>query len=255
MTCRDMNIYLDRAGDSLLPAEAQEHLRQCSRCRNLCARIRPMQQAIERGQLASSGIPSEILDELKPVRPMPPEPVLTLLYLIPIAIALAVGVTMWGIGGWRAQTAATRVALFGAICVSAGLAGYALSREMIPGSRRSILVKPAAAIATLVFVAVVGMSFHHQYDIDLSRASRGCFLRGLEIAALTLVLGLVMTRRGAWLDRAAGIRIVGILAACSALLVLTTYCPVLNAAHVFGSHLAAVAVTIAGSWLLGRTLR
>ena len=255
MTCLDMNAYLDLAGLAPLPVEAQAHLAQCSRCRDLHARIRPMPPSIDRGQFAPSGIPREILDELKPVRPMPPEPVLTLLYLIPVAIALAVGVTMWGIGGWEAQTAATRVALFGAICVSAGLAGYALSREMIPGSRRSIPVKPAAAVATLVFVVVVGMSFHHQYDIDFVRAARGCFLRGLEIAALTFVLGLAITKRGAWLDRAAGVRIVGILAACSALLVLTTYCPVLNAAHVFGSHLAAGAVTIGGSWLVGRTLR
>src|SRR6185437_7042861 len=250
-----MNIYLDRTGDSLLPAEAQEHLTRCSRCRNLYIRMGPMRQLTERGHLASSGIPPEILDDLKPVRPVPPGPVLALLYLIPVVIALALGVWMWGAGGWQAQAAVTRVALFGAICAAAALAGYSLSREMIPGSRRRIAVRPAAAVAVLVFVGVVAISFHRQYNIDLASISESCFLRGLEIAALTFLLGLGIARHGAWLDRAAAVRIIGLLAASSALLVLTTYCPVLNAAHVFGSHLAAVTVVIAASWLLGRVVR
>jgi len=253
MTCRDMNTYLDRVGDAPLPAEAAEHLTQCSRCRNLYLRMRPAPPATKRGQLAPLGIPLGILDDLKPVRPVPPGPVLVLLCLIPAAVAFAAGVAMWGTGGWQAQTASTRVALFGAICVSGWLAAYALSREMIPGSRRSIAVKPAAAVAALVFVAVVGIGFHRQYD--LASISGSCFLRGLAISALTFVLGLGIARRGAWLERAAGLRIIGALAACSSLLVLTTYCPVLSAAHVFGSHLGAVAVTIAASWLLGRALR
>lgn len=255
MTCRDMNPYLDGTADAPLPVEVAQHLAQCSRCRILYNQLRPGRRAIGASQLAPSGVPREILDDLKPVRPMLPGPALALIYLLPVAIALILGIAMWGTDGWQVQTAATRVAMFGAICVCGWLAGYALSREMIPGSRRSIAVRPVAAIAVLVFVAVVAISFHHHYDFALAGISRSCFLRGLAISALTFVLGLVIARRGAWLDRSAGVRIIGALAGCSALLVLTTYCPVLSAAHVFGSHLAAVAVTLGGSWLVSRALR
>ena len=62
MTCRDMNTYLDRVGDAPLPAEAAEHLTQCSRCRNLYLRMRPAPPATKRGQLAPLGIPLGILD-------------------------------------------------------------------------------------------------------------------------------------------------------------------------------------------------
>jgi hypothetical protein len=200
-----------------------------------------------------------IFSDLRPVRPLPAAPILLLFCLIPALIVIAIGTKVLGLGGWEAQSWIIRVLLFGATGAALVTASYNFSRQMIPGSRRLFSAWAVELMAAGVFIATVAIAFHHKYSIDMVAADEGCFKNGVILSAVAIGLTLLTARRGVWLNRVASSLQLAALASTAALMVLTLYCPVLAASHVFVAHLGAVGVLLLSAWtiphVVGRLVR
>jgi hypothetical protein len=255
MTCRDVNAFLDRAATSDLPPEILAHARTCAGCRRLLSVLQRTQPGAGGMASAEGRIPGEILADLKPVRPLPSGWMLLALWVGAAAVAGAVGIALWGLEGWQLQNGLERVPVFGALLIAIGVSAYGLAIQMAPGTQRRFSFFCAEITAFGVFAGTVAVAFHQRYSFALGPVNRGCFTRGLEISAITLVLVLPRMRRGVWLDRAGSALNIGAFVSSVCLLVLTLYCPVLNARHVFVAHLGAVAVVMLGSLLVSLVWR
>lgn len=198
---------------------------------------------------------SQLFSDLKPVRPLPPTPILLLFCLIPALAVVIFGEKTLGMGGWHAQIWVTRTLLFGAAGVAVATAGYECSLRMVPGSRRRFSTLAVQLAAAGVFIGTVAIAFHNRYPIDMAAADEKCFKNGLIVAAAAFALTFLATWRGVWLNRVASSLQLAALASAAAILVLTFYCPVLAASHVFVAHLGAVAVTLLIAGLGGRLIR
>jgi hypothetical protein len=229
---RDFETYLDQAAKSAQPAESREQ-----------------------GRTHAQAIANKIFSDLKPVHPLPPVPFLLLFCLIPALIVVASGEKIFGLAGWEAQSWMLRGLLFGAGGVALLTASYSFSLHIVPGARRRFSTLAVQLVAAVLFIGTAGIAFHQKYAIDIIAADKHCFKNGLIIAAITLALTLLATKRGVWLDRLASSLQLAALASSAALLVLTLYCPVLAASHVFVAHFGAVGVTLLVAWLVGRLLR
>jgi hypothetical protein len=200
-----------------------------------------------------------IFSDLKPVRPLPAAPILLLFCLVPALIVIAIGTKVLGLGGWEAQSWILRALLLGATTAALVTASYNFSRQMIPGSRRLFSAWTIELIAAGIFIGTVAIAFHHKYLIDMAAANEGCFRNGVILSAVAIGLTLLATRRGVWLNRVASSLQLAALASTAALIVLTLYCPVLAASHVFIAHLGAVAVVLLSAWaipyVVGRLVR
>jgi hypothetical protein len=249
MTCQDVNAFLDRGATSDLPPEVLAHAGTCDGCRRLLGIL----QKQESGASEVKGgvrIPEEILADLKPVRPMAAGWMLLAVWLGAAAVAGAIGVALWGLQGWLAQNPLERLLVFGSIVAAIGGSAYGLSVQMAPGTPRRFSFFGVEIAAFAVFAATVLVAFHHLYSFPLAPVSSSCFVRGLVISGITLLLVLPRMRRGVWLDRGATAINIGALISSVCLLVLTLYCPVLNARHVFVAHVGAVAVVMIASILV-----
>jgi Negative regulator of sigma F len=246
MTCQDVNAFLDRAAASGLPPEVLAHAGTCAGCGRLLGILQSQQDggSVPEGAIR---IPDEILNDLKPVRPLPSGPVLLALWLGAAAVVGAIGVALWGMQGWLAQTSFERLLVFGAVLAAIGGSAYGLSVQMAPATPRRFSFFGVEMAALAIFAGTVAVAFHRTYNFALGPENRGCFVRGLVISCIGLVLVLPRMRRGVWLDRVGAALNMGAFISSVCLLVLTLYCPVLNARHVFVGHFGAVAVVMLGS--------
>lgn len=232
MNREDFEIYLERAAKVARPAVSREQ-----------------------GEMPAPVLTKNILSDLKPVRPLPPAPILLLFCLIPALIVVAWGGKILGLAGWEAQSWILRILLFGASGIALLTASYSFSLRMVPGARRRFSTLTVQLAAAILFIATAAIAFHHKYAIDMAAADELCFKNGLIMAVITFSLTFLATRRGVWLDRLASSVQLAALASSAALLVLTLYCPVLAASHVFIAHFGAVGVTLLVAWFVGRLLR
>jgi hypothetical protein len=160
------------------------------------------------------------------------------------AVIAAIGVALWGLHGWLAQTSLERLLTFGAALVAIGGSAYGLSVQMAPATRRRFSFFRVEIAALAVFAGTVAVAFHRTHNSAFGPEDRGCFVRGLVVSGIALLVVLPRMRRGVWLDRAGSALNVGAFVASLCLLVLTLYCPLLNAQHVFIAHFGAAAVVM-----------
>ena len=256
MTCQDVNALLDRAATADLPPEVLAHAGTCEGCRRLLGVLQSRQAgASAAARQGTVRIPQEILADLKPVRPLPSGSVLLTVWLGAAALVGAIGVALWGFEGWLAQNGIERALVFGAVLIAIGASAYGLAVQMAPGTPRRFSFFSVEMAAFAVFAGTVAIAFHRTYDFALGPANRGCFVRGLVISGIALLLVLPRMRRGVWLDRAGAALNIGAFVSSVCLLVLTLYCPVLNLRHVFVAHFGAVAVVMLASVLVALVWR
>jgi hypothetical protein len=250
MTCRDVNLYLDQGGGAPIPPEILEHAATCPGCRKLLEAFQRAGSAASTEPLGSIPLPKDLLDDLRPVRPLPSPGMQLAIWLGAGAVVSAIGVWLWGLSGWQAQPDFIRAIVVGSIVALLGASAYGLTVQMVPGSARRFSFFGVEIIAFLVFAATVAMFFHRQYPFPLAPVNRGCFLHGLVISGVAALFLLPRMRRGVWLDREATAINAGVFISSICLLVFALYCPVLNLHHVFTAHLGAIAVVMLVSWLI-----
>src|SRR5260370_11816722 len=101
MTCRDMDgIISSHSGESLLPPEAAEHIVGCDRCRSLVRLLNETREIPAPSERQLKRIQAGILENLKPVRPLPPSRIFLFAFALIFLAVVAVGTLMLGMNGW-----------------------------------------------------------------------------------------------------------------------------------------------------------
>jgi hypothetical protein len=252
MNCRDLHVLLDNAGGIPLPEAAQRHLAECAVCRRMVALFESGRAGTPSGMPQQGVVPEHLLDDLEPVRPLPHTPRLVLFALVSAALVCALLIEWWGLAGWGSQTLAERLLLFGAVDVALFASAYGLAMEMIPGSKAAFDWRWAGASAAAVFLVTVLTGFHQKYRLDMRAIHGECFGRGLLTAAAVLLLLFVGIRGGVFLHRVRASLTIATLLSSAALLVLTSYCPILSWSHVLIAHVGSAALVVIAAAITGK---
>jgi hypothetical protein len=178
-----------------------------------------------------------ILEDLRPVRPLPPSWALVLAFGLVFAGVSYWGVSLVGAYGWMALNQSQRLAIFGMLAASAVLLVVSLTQQMIPGQmswfREEWL---PIAVSVSLSLTTVGVFPPHPYARYYSTASGSCFRTGFPYTILAGVVFWLMLRQGAMLSPRIVGATAGMLAGLVGTTVLEAYCPNHNFWHVVVGH-------------------
>jgi hypothetical protein len=247
-----MNGLMSSSSEGLAQEEGSaEHLAKCERCRILTDLL---------DQVGEGSVPSEsqlkrikiaIIENLKPVRPLPPSRVLLLACAIIFLSVVAVGAVRLGTHGWAALNIEQRIAVFSSLAASAILLAASMVRQMVPGSRHSF---PPAALPVgvlLVLTLVIATTFRSHEEVAFVAGGLRCIKNGLMYSAPAALLFWLLLRRGAILfPKLMGLAAGG-LAGLIGLSVLEVNCPNLNIFHILVWHWGVVLISALAGALVG----
>lgn len=250
MTCKDINQALVTAGTPSLPVEADDHLRLCEPCRRLSTALSaPTGEALP-APATLRLIEAAIGADLRAVNPIAPGA-----WFFSAVFAVFVVAVIWGISGRSAlvkfirppQTSIILCALIG----SAGLLGYSLTKQMVPGSRHGIPPKflHSAIMASLIGVIATLCPFHHEDHFWIN--SWACIRAGGQIALAAAVPIWLVLRRGAVLLPVITAPAAGLFAGLAGSTALEINCPNMAAPHVLIGHLGVGALGAAIGLVVG----
>jgi hypothetical protein len=185
-------------------------------------------------------IAGSIAASLRPVRPLPPQWVLSGgVALGCVSVALG-GSTGLGFFGLARMTLLERLFVFPAL----GLLVLATAREMVsamvPGSRRRLSSSALLTIASLGLASVLALCFRDYHTTRFIHSGLVCLAIGLLHATVAGLLGWLVLRRGFAVEpRSAGLA-AGTLGGLAGVAMLELHCPNFEAPHVLVWHLAVL---------------
>ena len=141
MTCSEVNTYFDqvaRRGWAALPEPVRKHLGICLHCRSLWEFLTQGEPPADVSPKVQSRIESNLLGSLKPVSPLPSNRMLTLAFLLIFGLISALFVAFSSFRGIVGLESLQLFGILGVVGAVAFLLTLALSREMVPGERRSV---------------------------------------------------------------------------------------------------------------------
>jgi len=187
---------------------------------------------------------SAILNDLRPVRPLPSSWILTLLFAGTFAALAAGSGALLGPHGFYALNGLERAAIYPTLIALALVAAMACSRQMRPagGARRGGV---ALLLVLACFPAVASALFRGYSTVDFVPGGIPCLRAGLLVALPTAILVTWILRRGFVLDWSAAGLAGGILSGLTGLGMLEVHCPNLEAIHILLWHLGVVAFSAA----------
>ena len=252
MNCREIDdMVIPYIQGKPIPPEAAAHIAECERCRRLAEAMRQAPQLDELPRNHLKRIEDRILDDLKPVKPLPTTAVLNLVLLSIFAIVVVIGNLILGTAGWHALNLMQSLAVFSALAVSAGLLAFSAVRQIVPGSR---LPLPPYLLVTAVLGVMAGIFstlFLPHGESTFISTGLLCLEIGLGCAIPAAALLWLVLRRGAILSPVLTGATAGALAGLSGLTVLEVFCPNLNKYHILVWHLGAVLASIIGCVAIG----
>jgi hypothetical protein len=213
------------------------------------------------GKLAERPLPSEasaavrkarsaILDDLRPIRPLPASWILTLLFACAFATFTVASGLLLGPHGFLALDDLQRGVMFPTLIALALAAAAACSRQMRPagGSR---LGGVALLLALACFPGVSAAIFRGYSTFHFVPEGVPCLRAGLLVALPTAVLITWVLRRGFVLDWSAAGLAGGVLSGLTGVGMLEVHCPNLKAIHIMAWHLGVVVVSAALGFAIG----
>ena len=240
MNCRDVDRVLiesDRSVTSSLPAQAQEHLMSCERCRQLV-------RALEASDGAEAPPPALLLqlerslaEDLQPVRPLAPQRYFLAAFAAIFVLIVAFGVYRMGAFAISVMSTLQAVAVLCALAVSAGVLTYSLVQQMVPGSRHRISPHYVPAAVMISLVSVMTGVFQFQHEQNFLRQGWSCLRAGVPLGLFAALPFWLLLRRGVILaPRIAGAA-AGLLAGLVGTSALEIHCPILDIWHILTWHL------------------
>ena len=177
-----------------------------------------------------------ILEDLRPVRPLPPSWALVLAFGLVFAGVSYWGVSLVGAYGWMALNQSQRLALFAMLGASAVPLAVSLTQQMVPG-QISWFREEWLPIAVSVSLSLTSLGvFPLHPDTRYSAASGSCFRTGFPYTILAGVVFWLILRQGALLSPRIVGATAGMLAGLVGTTVLEVYCPNHNLWHVVVGH-------------------
>lgn len=151
--------------------------------------------------------------------------------LIPVLPAVAAGVLLGlyrGLWGWEMLSFTERAVIIGELAVIVLAAGFRL--------KFGWLLTPASLILILAtYFTLFEPRFHMQFGMN----GLTCLVRSLPASLATAAMLLLLIYFGRWNGPAYAI---GLLAACSAILAQTLYCPIVESRHTAYFHSGQIAI-------------
>jgi len=249
MNCKDVAQALSQ--ESVLPPEAQDHVRTCNRCQEL---INALNRPVD-ADPPSSEVLRHIADgmaaDLRPVRPVAPAWYFFGAFAGIFVSIVALGVYRMGAFAIAVMTPLQTATILCALAVSTGLLAYSLVHQMVPGSRHRIppkLLPVAVAISLTIAMAVL---FQFQHERNFWASAWACIRAGTPFGVLAAVPFWLILRRGAILSPGMTGAATGLLAGLVGTSVLEIHCPNLDAWHILVSHLGVAMLCALAGLVIG----
>jgi hypothetical protein len=252
VTCREMNDLMISTSERRAQAVGSaEHLTRCERCRILTQVLDEVGSGSAPSDSQLKRIKIAIVENLKPVRPLPPSRVLLLACAIIFLCVVAVGAMRLGTNGWAALNIDQRIAVFSSLAASAILLAASMVRQMVPGSRHTLPPTALPVGILVVLTLVIAATFRSHEEVAFVAGGVGCIKNGLLYSAPAALLFWLLLRRGAILfPKLIGLAAGG-LAGLIGLSILEVNCPNLNIFHILVWHWGVVLVSSLAGALVG----
>lgn len=199
-----------------------------------------------------------MLHNLRPVRPLAPEWVFLLAFLIVFAALGTAAATALGMHGLPLLNAGQRASIFASLLAAAWLASVACIREMRPASGRRLSAF-ALLVASLGFPLLFSLVFRNYSFLHFTAEGVPCLVAGLSVSIPTGVVLSILLRRGFVMDWSMAGVAAGTLSGLAGLGMLELHCPNLKAIHVMTWHTAVVVVSgvlgFAAGWIADEVRR
>jgi hypothetical protein len=249
MNCNDVNRVLTEG--AMLSPEAQNHLNDCARCRELVEALSVPVPPTSPSPTTLRQIERELVADLRPVRPIAPRPYV-FAFLVAISVCVvAAGVYRIGAFGLAVMSPLQASVIFGVLAISTGLLAYSLVNQIIPGSRHRISPGLLPVTITISLAITMAVLFQFQHEQNFWAHAWGCIRRGTSIAALAAVPLWLVLRRGAILSPAITGAATGLLSGLVGTSALEIHCPNLHASHILAAHLGVAVLGAITGLLLG----
>lgn len=196
-------------------------------------------EAIQQAEVMARLAEETILKDLRPVHPLAPAWVFTLVFVAVFSAFAAAGASVLGLHGLAALSAAQLGLILTALLGAGSLASAACVREMSPAAGRR-LDAIALACACAGFPILFALIFHHYSSRDLVKEGVPCLVAGLCVAIPTAVPIAWILRRGFVLRWSSAGLAAGVLSGLAGLGMLELHCDNLKAIHVIIWHVAVV---------------
>lgn len=240
MNCREVDRSLferEKSVAAQLPAQVQEHLLACDRCRELVRALDFPVGADAPSPESLRQLEQTLAAELRPVRPLAPARYFLAAFAAIFVLIAAIGGYRMGAFGISAMSPLQTVATLCALAASAGLLAYSLVQQMVPGSLHRIPLHflPPAVMIWLVLVMAVVFQFEHEQNFW--RQGWVCLRAGTPFGLAAAVPFWLLLRRGAILSPRVAGTAAGLLAGLVGTSALEIHCPILDASHILVWHL------------------
>src|SRR5579864_1930590 len=252
MTCHDMDgIINSHSGDSLLSPEAAEHIVGCERCRSLVRLLDETREIPAPSESHLKRIQEVILENLKPVRPLPPSRIFLFAFALIFLSVVAVGAMRLGMNGWSVLSMEQKIAVFATLAASAVLLALSMVRQMVPGSKHAVSPTTLPIAILLVLILVIAAMFRSEEESAFFANGLMCIRNGLEYSIPTALLFWMLLRRGAMLFPKLIGAAAGGFAGLIGLSVLEINCSNLNVYHVLVWHWGVILITSLAGVVIG----
>jgi hypothetical protein len=252
VTCRDMDDAISSwSGDSLLDLEHSKHLTHCGRCRALTVLLDNADVGFHLSERLLRRVQAGILEDLKPVRPLPPPRILLLASAIVFLSVVAVGALLLGTTGWHVLNMLQRTAVFVTLAASAVLLANSMVRQMVPGSKHAFAPATLPIAILIALTLLIVATFRSQRESAFILGGLACMKNGVLFSVPAAFLLWLILRRGALLLPKLIGAAAGGLAGLSGLSVLEVNCPNLNVFHILVWHGGVVVFGSLGGALVG----
>jgi Negative regulator of sigma F len=196
-------------------------------------------------------IEDSIRPSLRPVRPLAPAWLRTLVLLL-IGMGVSLSGAAWaGLQGVRALPGGARLLIFATLLLLGWVAAAESARGWIPGSRKRLTSGAVLALVTSALLGVFALLFHDFRVEHFVASGLACLGMGVGYAIPAGVLGWLVLRRGHAVNLAAAGFLVGVLAGIAGVTLLELHCTNVEALHVLVWHVLVVPACAAAGALLG----
>jgi hypothetical protein len=245
------DVIGSRSGDSVLERQPAEHLIHCDRCRSLTLLLDKAGDGFRPSETLLRRIQTDILEDLKPIRPLAPSPNLLFACAIIFLSVMAFGVLRLGMNGWVALSLVQRIVVFGTLAASAVLLAISMVRQMVPGSKH--IFAPALLLVTIpvALMMVIAATFRSRQEPAFLASGAMCMKNGLTYSIPVGFLLWLIVRLGAILYSKLIGAVAGGLAGLAGLSTLEVNCPNLNVFHILVWHGGVMVIGSMGGALLG----
>ena len=240
-----------QSGTSAHLPEAAQHIVGCERCRSVIGLLDEAGKALAPSEDQLKRIHIGILENLKPVRPLPSSWIFLFACAAIFLCAVAIGAMPFGMNGWGALNVAQRIAVFATLTASAVLLAISMVGQMVPGSKYALAPAELPITILTVLLLVIATTFRAQGEPAFVARGIACLKSGLTFSLPAGFLFWLLLRRGAILFPKLIGGAAGGLAGLIGLSVLEVNCPNLNVFHILVWHWGVVLVSSLAGVLIG----